>query len=85
MEYNKGSQPAIFTQAAGGQWLKNSGDDYKVNKNDPVMDSDHAPTIDEIGNYISGPAGMRWHELNRHNVVLESVIEMLHLKMAKSR
>jgi len=37
-----------------------------MNKNDPVMDSSHTPTLDEIGNYISGAAEKRWHELNQY-------------------
>jgi len=56
-----------------------------VNKKNPVMDSDHAPTIDEIRNYIGGAAGKRWHELNQYNLGLESIIEMLHLKNGKKQ
>ena len=37
-----------------------------MNNNDPVMDSDHMPTLDEIGNYIDGAAEKRWLELNQH-------------------
>ena len=37
-----------------------------MNKTDPVMDSGYTPTLDEIGNYIGGAAGNRWHELNQY-------------------
>jgi hypothetical protein len=37
-----------------------------MNNNDPIMDSGHMPTLDEIGNYIGGAAEKRWLELNQH-------------------
>ncbi len=42
------------------------GDDYKMNKSNPLMDSGHTPTLDVIGNYIGGAAEERWHEVNQY-------------------
>lgn len=37
-----------------------------MNKNNPLMDSGHTPTLGEIGNYIGGAAEERWHEINQY-------------------